>query len=254
MDGGDGHDGGGVAHQGGRAGGGKQDDLVGVLDDAFQAVFGQQDRRPEVMDQPLEHGEDLLGRGRIEGRRRLVQDQHLGVRGEYRADRHPLHLAAGERGEGPLAQVGQTQQVQRLLDTAAHHVRGEAQRLHTVGQLVLDGVGDEMGQRVLAHCADDIGQFARRVGAGVPAVDGDPAAQGAAGEMRDEPADGLEQGGLADAGGADQQAQLALGNGQVDALDGGRGGVPVGDRDLLEPDQRLGSFVNGAADRGAPAP
>ena len=178
------------------------------------------------MHQPLEHGEDLLGRGRVQRGGRLVEDQDLGVRGEHRADRDPLPLAAGERGDGPVAQLGEAQQVQGLLDAAAHHVGGEAQRLHAVGEFVLDGVGDEVGQRVLAHGADDIGEFARLVGAGVPAGDRDPAAQGAAGEVRYETGDGAQQRRLADPGRADEQAQFALGDGQVDALDGGRARRP----------------------------
>ena len=48
-------------------------------------------------------------------------------------------------------------------------VRGEAQRLHAVGELVLDGVRHEVRERVLAHRADHVGEFARLVRAGVPA-------------------------------------------------------------------------------------
>ena len=107
---------------------------------------------------------------------------------------------------GAVAQIGQAQQVQGLLDAAAHHVGGQAQRLHAVGELVLDGVRDEVGERVLAHRADHVGEFARLVGAGVAAGDGHPAAQGAAGEVRDQAADRAEERGLADPGGADQQA------------------------------------------------
>ena len=48
--------------------------------------------------------------------------------------------------------------------------------------------------------ADDVGEVARPVGAGVAAVDDDPAVQRAAGEVRDEPVEGAQQGGLAGAG------------------------------------------------------
>ncbi len=236
MDGGDGHDVGGRADDRGRAGRGQQDDLVGVLDDALQPVFGQQDRRPEVVHQALQHGEHLLGGGRVQGGGRFVQDQHLGVGGEHRADGDTLLLPAGERGDGAVAQVGEAEEVQGLLDTAPHDVRGQTQRLHAVREFVLDGVGDEVGERVLADGADHVGQLARLVGTGVPAGHGDAAAQGAAGEVRHEAADGVQHGGLADAGGADEQAQFAFGHGQVDALDGGFRGVPVGDRHLVEAD------------------
>ncbi|CAM5678635.1 hypothetical protein SRIMM317S_03249 [Streptomyces rimosus subsp. rimosus] len=75
--------------------GGQQDDLVRVLHDALQAVLGQQDRGAEVVHQTLQYGEHLFGGGRVEGRGRLVQDQHLGVGGEHRAG-DALLLAAGE--------------------------------------------------------------------------------------------------------------------------------------------------------------
>ncbi len=84
---------------------------------------------------------------------------------------------------------------------AAHHGRREAQQLHAVGEFVLDRVRDEVGQRVLAHRADHVRELARFVGAGVPPGDRDPAAQGAAREVRHETGDHAEHGRLADAGG-----------------------------------------------------
>ncbi len=131
------------------------------------------------------------------------------MRGEDRADRDPL--------DRPVAELGEPQEVQRLLDPAPHHVRGQAQRLHAVRQLVLDGVGDEVGERVLAHRADQIGEFTRLVRPGVPAVDRDPAGQHAAGEVRHETGHGTQQSRLADTGRADGQHQFALGNREVDA-------------------------------------
>ncbi len=47
---------------------------------------------------------------------------------------------------------------------------GHAQVLHGVGQLVLDGVGDEAGGRVLPDDADQVGQVAGRVVLGAAAV------------------------------------------------------------------------------------
>ena len=43
---------------------------------------------------------------------------------------------------------------------ASHHVGGEAERLHSVGQLVLDDVGNEAGERVLPDDAHDVGEVA----------------------------------------------------------------------------------------------
>ena len=137
--------------------------------------------------------------------------------GQHRADRDPLLLAAGQLGERPVPQVGEPEQVEGLLDALAHHGGCQPQRLHAVGELVLDVVGDEAGQRVLADEADHVGEVARPVGGGVPAVDDDPAGQGAAGEVRHQAVDGAQQRRLAGAGAAHRPAQLALGDGQVDA-------------------------------------
>ncbi len=247
-----GHDLGGLAQDRRLAPAGQQEHLVGVLDDPLQPVFGQQHRGAEVVHQPLQHGEHLLGRARVERGRGFVQHQHLGVDGQHRADRHPLLLAAGERAQGAPAQLGQAQQVEGLLDPAPHHGGGQAQRLHAVGEFVLHGVGDEVRDRVLADGADQVGEFARAVVAGVAAVDGDPAGQLTAGEVRDEAADGAQQGGLAGAGRTDQQAQFALGDGQVDPVQGESGGVGVPDRDPVEGDHwvlRGGSGATAAGSR-----
>ena len=67
--------------------------------------------------------------------------------------------------------------VERLLDPAAHHVGRDAERLHAVGELLLDGVGDEARERVLPDVADDVGEVARPVLAGVAAGDGHPAGE-----------------------------------------------------------------------------
>ena len=64
---------------------------------------------------------------------------------------------------------------------------------------------------------DDVGEVARPVVAGVPAVDDHPAVQGAAGEVRDQPVQGAQQRGLAGPGPADHEDQLALGDAQVHA-------------------------------------
>ncbi len=161
-------------------------------------MLGHEDRRAEVVDEALEDGEYLLRCGRVEGRGRFVEDQDLGVRGEDRADRDALLLAAGERGDGAVAEVGEAEQVERLLDAAAHHVGGEAQRLHSVREFVLDRVRHEVRQRILAHRADHVREFARLVGSGVTARHRHTAAQGAAREVRDQPVHRAEHRRLAD--------------------------------------------------------
>ena len=165
-----------------------------------------QDGQPEVVHEPLQRGEDLLGGRRVEGGRRLVEQEDLRVHGEDRADGHALPLAAGERAQRPVPQVGQPEQVEGLLDALPHDGTRQAEALHAVRELLLDEVGDEPGQRVLADDADDVGELARRMGSGVAAGDRDPSGEQATREVRDETVDRAQQRRLAGAGRPDDQA------------------------------------------------
>ena len=172
---------------------------VGVLHDPLQPVLGDEHGDPQVVDQPGDRGQHLLGRGGVERRGGLVEHEHPRVRGQDRADRHALLLSAGQVAQRAAAQLGDAEQVERLLDPLAHDVGRQPELLHAVGELLLDGVGDEAGERVLADHADEVGQLARWVVRGVQAVDGHPARQQSAGEVRHQPVDGPEQRRLADA-------------------------------------------------------
>ncbi len=79
----------------------------------------------------------------------------------------------------------QAQEVDRVLDPATHRLRRHAQVLHGVRQFVLHRLGDEAGQWVLRHVADDVGQVAGAVVPGRPAVDRDRAGERAPAEVRD---------------------------------------------------------------------
>ena len=211
-------------------------DAVGVLHDALEAVLGEQHGDAEVVHEPLQRGQDLFGRTGIERRGRLVEHEHLRVAGEHRADRDALALPAGQRAQRAVPQVGEAEQVEGLLDAAAHDVGREADRLHAVGELVLDHVGDEARERVLRDDADDVGELARRVQPRVAAGDRDPPGERAAGEVRDQAVDAAQQRRLAAAGATHDQHQLALGHVQVDVREHGRRGAVVGDGDVLEAD------------------
>ena len=130
--------------------------------------------------------------------------------------------AAGERAQVAGAQVGDAEQVEGLLDPAAHRVRRQAELLHAVGELLLDGVGDEAGGRVLADVPDQRGRArAAAVRTMLTPSSSTSPVEGAAGEARHQPGDDAEQRGLADAGGPGDQHQLALLDGQVDAVEDG---------------------------------
>ena len=136
------------------------DHAVGVLHDALHAVLGHDDGDAEVVHETGDRGEHLFGRGRVEGGGRFVEHEHARVRGEHRADGDALLLAARQGAHRPVPQLGDAEQVERLLDALAHHARLDRELLHRVGEFFLDRVGDEPGQRVLADHADHVGQVA----------------------------------------------------------------------------------------------
>ena len=139
----------------------------------------------------------LLGRDGVEGRRRLVEHKGAWRGGERGADGDPLTLAARQRRDRPLAQCMQVQGVKHVLDASAHRSRVHAEVLHRVGELVLDGVGDESRIRVLADVADGVGEVAGTVTLGATPVDCHRPVEAAAGEMRDKAVDAAEEGRLA---------------------------------------------------------
>ena len=209
---------------------------VGVLDDPLEAVLGQQDRDAEIVDQTGDGGQHLLGGRGVEGGGRLIENENTRVGGEHGADGHPLLLPARQLVQGPTAQVGDAQQVERLLHALAHHVRRDGELLHPVGQLLFDGVGHEAGQRVLSDHPDDVGQLARRMVCRVAAIDHDPASQRAAGEVRDKAVDRPQQRRLADARATDDHAQLALRDAQRDVPQHRPVGARIADRHTVKLD------------------
>ena len=212
---------------------------IGERHHPLQPVLGEQHGHPEVVHQPGEGGEHLLGGGGVERGRRLVEHEQPRVHGEHRPDRHPLLLAARERAQLAGSEVGHAEQVERLLHAAAHRGLRQPQLLHAVGQLLLHGVGDEAGERVLAHVADRVGALARRRRGDHLAVEPHLAPQRPAGEPGHEPGDDAEQRRLARAGRPAHQHQLALVDGEVDVAQHGHVVVAEGHSPQLDHDGHL---------------
>ena len=139
------------------------DDPVGVLDDALEAMLGEHDGDAEVVDEPGDRGEHLLGRGRVERRGGFVEHEHPRVRGQHRTDRDPLLLAARELGNARWRRSARPSRSSVSSTRLRMTGGGTAELLHPVRELLLDRVGDEPGERVLPDDADDVGQLARRV-------------------------------------------------------------------------------------------
>ena len=91
---------------------------VGVLHDALEAMFGEDDGQAEVsieLDQGIKH---FFGRLGVKLRCRLVQHQHAGLEGEHCRDCHALAFAAGKGADAPPAQVFYAEGMERSLPLA----------------------------------------------------------------------------------------------------------------------------------------
>ena len=69
------------------------DDTVGEVGDHAHVVGDQQDARVDAVAQVADQLEDLRLHGDVEGRRRLVGDQHRRIAGQCLGDHRPLPLA-----------------------------------------------------------------------------------------------------------------------------------------------------------------
>ena len=196
---------------------GHQHHPVGERDHPLQPVLGDQDGEADVVDQPGQGGQHLLGRGRVQRGGRFVENQQPGVHREHRPDRHPLLLPAGEGPEVAGAQLGDAEQVEGLLDPAAHRRGRQAQLLHPVGELLLHRVSDEAGGRVLPDVPDRVHPLAWRQVQDALAVEQQVTAQLAAGEPRHQAREHPEQRRLPGAGRPGDHHQLALIEVEADA-------------------------------------
>ena len=151
------------------------DGPVGQRRGPLEAVLGQQDRGAEVGVEPGHGGEHVVGALGVELAGGLVEHEDVRGRGQRAGDGGPLALAAGEGGGGAVAQVGDAEGVEHLLDPAAHGGGVHAEVLEREGDVVLDLVDDELGLGVLVDEADDVGQVAGAVVAGAATGDGDRA-------------------------------------------------------------------------------
>ena len=158
----------------------------------------------------VEHLADHLG---VEGRGRLVEQQHLGVHGEGAGDGDALLLTAGE-----LARLGVDERLHAHALEEPHRVllalgAAAAQRLHLTDDAVLQHV--HVGEEVeLLKDHADAGAVARQVEA--RRADGLAAVLDRAAVGRFEAVHAAQQRGLAGAAGADDAHDLAGAHVEVD--------------------------------------
>ncbi len=182
---------------------------VGERRRPLEPVLGEDHRRAEVVVEAHEGGEHVVGALRVELRRGLVEDEGLGPGGERARDHAALALAARERRGIAVAEVGDAERVEHLLDATAHRLLGEAEVLEHEREVSLHVVDDELRLRVLGDEPHDVGQLTRVVGAGRTAEDLDLTPEAPTARVRDEPVDRAQERALARARRADHDEQLA---------------------------------------------
>ncbi|MGX1489286.1 hypothetical protein RKD41_001545 [Streptomyces tendae] len=156
-----------------------QRDVVGELVRLLQILRGQQYGRAGGGQLPHRLPDPAPAR-RVESRRGLVQEEHVGTadetRGQVEAAAHP----AGVAGHRPVGGLGQTEAVQQLvgpLRRSAHPVQpGEQPQILAAGQITVHG-------GVLAGDAD-VTAYGRRVAEQI--VPGDPGGAGVRPQQRGE--------------------------------------------------------------------
>jgi hypothetical protein len=172
-------------------------------------VVGRDDRTPAPLGD-AGHGRGQSGaRGGVHAARRLVQEHQRGVAGEHRGEGRALPLAGAEVPRIAIGHCGEAQFLQRRVGPARR--AGAPKR---PGDLRAHRRSVQEGGRILGEVRDP---------AGTP-LD-------AAGQRREQPGDGAQQGGLAAAVGTGERHHLARTARQVEVVQhrhpSGAGAHPV---------------------------
>ena len=94
--------------------------LVGDLEGLFLIMGDEHGRHVDLVVQPPQPVAQFLADLGIQRAERLVQQQHLRLRGECPGQRHPLPLTAGELGREPVGELIEMDQFQQLVHPLAH--------------------------------------------------------------------------------------------------------------------------------------
>src|SRR5690348_2244513 len=89
-------------------------------------MSGQQDGQLAAAAQAGDHLEQLGPNARVETNRRLVEEEHTGVRDEGTRDLEPTALATAVGPCGPIDQFGESERAGELLDPSIRLARLDA--------------------------------------------------------------------------------------------------------------------------------
>ena len=182
--------------------------------------------------QALQFHLHALAQLQVERAERLVEQQHLGPVHQRPGQRHALLLPARQLVRAPPAHVAELHELEGLGHSGADLVAAHLLHAQTEADVVGDGhVGEQ--RVVLEHGVDRalVGQKRAHV------VAKDPQAA-VGGEV--EPGDHAQRRGLAAARRAEQGEELAVADGEVEAVDGGHLAEALGDAVDLHGRYRFG--------------
>ncbi|MNI34352.1 hypothetical protein D3C73_883410 [compost metagenome] len=178
-------------------------------------VSDQNDGQTQVAVQPVQQGQDVLGRLRVQGAGRLVAQQDAGAAGQGAGDADALLLTARQLSRVLLGMIGQPQLGQKFRRPRPHLGLRPSFQTQGEGDVVLDGLGVQQVE-VLEDHADasprraQLGGFE---GGDFLAVDEDLARVG-----RLQPVDGADQGRFAGSRAAHYAEHFAARDVQVDSI------------------------------------
>src|SRR5436305_10300682 len=219
-------------------------DAVGELEQEREVVRDEEDGEAEVPLQLLDLLEDLALHDDVERRRRLVEDDELGIEREGHRDDHALAHPAGElvriRPRAALVHADELQQLARAHQRAM--LRDALVGLHHVHELVADPHhGVERVHRALEHHGHvppaELAQLLGALADEVDALEENAAADDARRRSKDLH-DRVRDRALAAAGLPGQAEDLAAPDLEVDAVDRADGAVLDGEVAHLEERRR----------------
>ena len=143
--------------------------------------------------------EDEARAGGVERGGRLIEDENARLEREDGGDGDLLLLAAGQRRDFAVAEIGDAHGLERGRDASLDLVVRHAEVLEAEQHLVLHDGRDHLRVDVLEHAANDARDVRQGNVAGIPAVDERRAEELACEVMRDGAAHDSGEGGLAGA-------------------------------------------------------
>ena len=217
------------------------DDAVAVLAEQGDLLLDDHDGDAGVSIERAQRLEDRARRDGVERRGGLVEDEDARAQRQHGGDGDLLLLAAGERRDLALAQVGDAHGLERAGEAGGNLVVGHAEVLEAKEQLVLHHGGDHLGVDVLADAAHDARDVRERDLAGVASVHGHGPEELSAIVMRDGAGQGGGERGLAGSRGSDHAHELPRRDVEGDVVERGSRGRAVRERDVVESDDGGGA-------------